>query len=66
MKYGEEIKLLPPASAGQIAEAEQRLGARFSEELSAMLHETNGDCDFMLPLEEIFGYNEAVASEAFT
>ena len=64
-KYGEDIKPRPPVSEAQIAEAEARLGTRFPKELRAMLHEMDGDCDFLLSLEEIIEYNEAMASESF-
>ena len=52
-------------SETQIAEAEARLGTRFPKELRAMLLEMDGDCDFLLSLEEIIEYNEAMASESF-
>lgn len=64
-KYSEDIKPRPPVSETQIAEAEARLGTRFPKELRAMLHEMDGDCDFLLSLEEIIEYNEAMASESF-
>ena len=64
-KYGEDIKPRPPVSETQIAEAEARLGTRFPKELRAMLHEMDGDCDFLLSLEEIIEYNEAMPSERF-
>ena len=64
-KYGEDIKPRPPASETQIAGAEARLGTRFPKELRAMLLEMDGDCDFLLSLEEIIEYNEAMPSERF-
>ena len=64
-KYGEDIKPRPPASEAQITEAEARLGTRFPKELRAMLLEMDGDCDFLLSLEEIIEYNEAMSSERF-
>ena len=64
-KYGEDINPRPPASETQIAEAEARLGTRFPKELRAMLLEMDGDCDFLLSLEEIIEYNEAMSSERF-
>ena len=64
-KYGEDIKPRPPASETQITEAEARLGTRFSTELRAMLLEMDGDCDFLLSLEEIIEDNEAMSSERF-
>ena len=64
-KYSEDIKPRPPVSEAQIAEAEARLGTRFPKELRAMLHEMDGDCDFLLSLEEIIEYNEAMPSERF-
>ena len=64
-KYSEDIKPRPPVSETQIAEAEARLGTRFPKELRAMLHEMDGDCDFLLSLEEIIEYNEAISSERF-
>ena len=65
-KYSEDIKPRPPVSETQIAEAEARLGTRFPKELRAMLHEMDGDCDFLLSLEEIIEYNEAMSSERVT
>ena len=65
-KYSEDIKPRPPVSKTQIAEAEARLGTRFPKELRAMLHEMDGDCDFLLSLEEIIEYNEAMSSERVT
>ena len=65
-KYGEDIKPRPPVSEAQIAEAEARLGTRFPKELCAMLLEMDGDCDFLLSLEEIIEYNEAMSSERVT
>lgn len=65
-KYGEDIKPRPPVSEAQIAEAEARLGTRFPKELCAMLLEMDGDCDFLLSLEEVIEYNEAMSSERVT
>lgn len=64
-KYGEDIKPRPPAGETQIAGAEARLGTRFPKELRAMLLEMDGDCGFLLSLEEIIEYNEAMPSERF-
>ena len=64
-KYGEDIKPRPPVSETQIAGAEARLCTRFPKELRAMLLEMDGDCDFLLSLEEIIEYNEAMSSGRF-
>ena len=64
-KYGEDIKPRPPVSEAQIAGAEERLCTRFPQELRAMMLEMDGDCDFLLSLEEIIEYNEAMPSERF-
>lgn len=64
-KYGEDIKPRPPVSEAQIAGAEERLCTRFPQELRPMMLEMDGDCDFMLSLEEIIEYNEAMPSEWF-
>ena len=52
-------------SEAQIAGAEERLCTRFPQELRAMMLEMDGDCDFLLSLEEIIEYNEAMPSERF-
>lgn len=62
-KYGEDIKPRPPVSETQITEAEERLGISFSPELRAILLEMDGDCNFLLALEEIIEYNESMPSE---
>ena len=64
-KYGEDIKPRPPVSEAQIAGAEERLCTRFPQELRPMMLEMDGDCDFLLSLEEIIEYNEAMPSERF-
>ncbi len=64
-KYGKDIKPRPPVSETRIAGAEERLGTSFPKELRAMLLEMDGDCDFLLSLEEVIEYNEAMPSERF-
>ena len=64
-KYGEDIKPRPPASETQIAGAEARLGTRFPKSCAPCCLRWTATCDFLLSLEEIIEYNEAMASESF-
>lgn len=64
-KYGDEIRLRPPAGMAEISHAEQQTGIRFPQELRELLLEMDGDCDLLLALEDIITYNAFPYSENY-
>ena len=64
-KYGDWIKPRPPASMAEISHAEQQIGIHFPQELRDLLLEMDGDCDLLLPLENIVEYNAYQYSENY-